>query len=251
MRFSLSHTTLLCIAAAFTTDLAAQGGLPKESPFAPSSGARAVAVPDETIEFAGISSIGTKTDLIFYDKVAKKSRWIALGETMDGISAHAYDEQHEQAVVTINGTRKILPLRKPRLPKGGTSPAQAMHPTLAVAAPPPVLTLPAGTEPPPAGTQAAPTIPSTAEPALTLVPDAATAGTPPMPADSTPAGQARAEVEARMLVSDLLEIGIAQRRAYEEAQRKAAGPREAGAQPDAPQQFTPPPTAPESAPAPN
>ena len=33
---------------------------------------------------------------------------------------------------------------------------------------------------------------------------------------------ARQEEEARMLVSDLLEIGMAQRKAYEEAQKKAA-----------------------------
>jgi hypothetical protein len=41
----------------------------------------------------------------------------------------------------------------------------------------------------------------------------------PLPPPSTPA---EAEREARMLVSDLLEIGMQQRKAYEEAQRKAA-----------------------------
>lgn len=41
----------------------------------------------------------------------------------------------------------------------------------------------------------------------------------PIPPPSSPA---EAEREARMLVSDLLEIGIQQRKAYEEAQRKAA-----------------------------
>jgi hypothetical protein len=43
---------------------------------------------------------------------------------------------------------------------------------------------------------------------------------PPPPA--IPETQQKQEMEARMLVSDLLEIGMAQRRAYEEAQRKAA-----------------------------
>ena len=37
-----------------------------------------------------------------------------------------------------------------------------------------------------------------------------------------PAPPQRQEAEARMLVSDLLEIGMAQRRAYEEAQRRQA-----------------------------
>jgi hypothetical protein len=44
----------------------------------------------------------------------------------------------------------------------------------------------------------------------------------PATAPAQPLSQARQEEEARMLVSDLLEIGMAQRRAYEEAQRRAA-----------------------------
>jgi hypothetical protein len=46
--------------------------------------------------------------------------------------------------------------------------------------------------------------------------------TPPPAPGSAAEIQTRQETEARMLVSDLLEIGMAQRRAYEEAQRKAA-----------------------------
>lgn len=45
------------------------------------------------------------------------------------------------------------------------------------------------------------------------------APTVPLPPPSSPA---EAEREARMLVSDLLEIGMQQRKAYEEAQRKAS-----------------------------
>lgn len=48
---------------------------------------------------------------------------------------------------------------------------------------------------------------------------------PPLPAGpARPLTQAEQEREARNLVSDLLEIGLQQRRAYEEAQRKAAQP---------------------------
>jgi ABC-type phosphate transport system permease subunit len=43
-----------------------------------------------------------------------------------------------------------------------------------------------------------------------------------------PGSIAQQEVEARMLVSDLLEIGIQQRKAYEEAQKKADQERAAG-----------------------
>ena len=41
-------------------------------------------------------------------------------------------------------------------------------------------------------------------------------------APATPEVQQKQETEARMLVSDLLEIGMAQRKAYEDAQRRAA-----------------------------
>jgi hypothetical protein len=57
------------------------------------------------------------------------------------------------------------------------------------------------------------------------IPVPAQAAPMPAPAPSgpmTPEVQARQETEARMLVSDLLEIGMAQRRAYEEAQRKSS-----------------------------
>src|SRR5689334_5784293 len=87
--------------------------LPKTSPFQ-ERGNPAVPVvgANETIEFAGVSSIGKKTDLIFYDKTAKKTYWIAKGETKEGISVVNYDERREQAFVKINGTDKILQLRK-------------------------------------------------------------------------------------------------------------------------------------------
>ncbi len=64
------------------------------------------------------------------------------------------------------------------------------------------------------------TVPVPAAPAA--VPAALPA--PVAPAPAAPLSQARQEEEARMLVSDLLEIGMAQRKAYEEAQkRQAAG----------------------------
>jgi len=49
-------------------------------------------------------------------------------------------------------------------------------------------------------------------------PQPAQVSIPPMPANA----QEEKETEARMLVTDLLEIGQAQRRAYEEAQKQAA-----------------------------
>ena len=188
------------------------GSLPKFSPFNTRGGtATAAAGPNETIEFAGVSSMGKRTDLIFYDKTAKKSHWIAPGETKEGIAVLNYDERRDEAVVKINGVQKTLPLRK-----------VAPSPGIARGVP----TMPVGFNTPPLGPQPAP-----AAAQLPVVAGTVTAGTTtseatvvqPAPAAGSPAEiQKKQETEARMLVSDLLEIGMAQRRAYEEAQRKAA-----------------------------
>jgi hypothetical protein len=57
-------------------------------------------------------------------------------------------------------------------------------------------------------------------PQPTVAPPPVAPAKPPGP--PIPEAQLKQETEARMLVSDLLEIGMAQRKAYEEAQRKAA-----------------------------
>src|SRR5687767_10984879 len=109
----------LCLAvSAVAAD--AGSGLPKRSPFELRNGPAApVASASENIEFAGVSSIvGKKTDLIFYDKTAKKSHWIAQGETKEGIAVINYDERRDEAVVKVNGVLKTLPLRKGTGPIG-------------------------------------------------------------------------------------------------------------------------------------
>lgn len=64
-----------------------------------------------------------------------------------------------------------------------------------------------------------PVVAATAGNVVATVPVAPTVPLAPLPPPATPA---EAEREARMLVSDLLEIGMQQRKAYEEAQKKAA-----------------------------
>lgn len=189
-----------------------QSALVKQSPFAPPAAANAAAqTAHDTIEFAGVSSIGKKTDLIFFDRTAKKSRWVPLGETVDGISAISYDAQHERATVKINGEQKVLVMRK-----SGTGSGAAPAMTVAPAMTP--MPLPTVTPLPTTAMSAPPAPPVSAGNVAQAQPAPAT----PPPAPNTPEAQARAETEARMLVSDLLEIGMAQRKAYEEAQRKAA-----------------------------
>jgi hypothetical protein len=216
VRFALSPIALVVSLAAAE----AGGGLPKKSPFEVRGVASApAAAASETIEFAGVSSIGKKTDLIFYDKTAKKSHWIAPGETKEGIAVINYDARREEAVVKINGVQKTLALRKAAGPVGGARPATGLpggfNTYAGPSTPPAVNALPA------------------ANPVNAAVSGASSTNPPPQPTAPAPAPgspaeiQARQETEARMLVSDLLEIGMAQRRAYEEAQRKAA---EAGMQ---------------------
>jgi hypothetical protein len=203
-------------AVAFAADSSA--GLPKKSPFELRGGAAApVSASGETFEFAGVSSIGKKTDLIIYDKTAKKSHWIAPGETKEGIAVINYDAAREEAVVKVNGVQKTLALRKGGGPVGTAR--TAANPSGGFTTPlPAVLPAPASANlpvPNAAVTAAAPvTSGNTSSP---------TASAPPPPPGSAAEVQARQETEARMLVSDLLEIGMAQRRAYEEAQRKASG----------------------------
>ena len=190
---------------------AAEAGIP-ESPFKDASaGKGAAGVADEALEFAGVSQMGTTTHLVFHDKQAKKNRWIALGDTVEGISALRYDPRLEQAVVRVNGTEKTLSLRKGKGPVNSPVAVQPPAPVngFAVAPPPPAAQVPQILPAP---------LPATdpgAQPVSIQPPK-------PAPAPGTPEFQVRQETEARMLVSDLLEIGMAQRRAYEEAQRRAA-----------------------------
>ncbi len=195
---------------------AAPLALPKNSPFLPPAGAgapAAAAAVGENLEFAGVSSVGKRTDLIFHDKAAKKNHWVGLGETREGIEVVSYDDRREQVVIKHQGVQKTLPLRK-----GARTVASPAAPL------PPGVLQPVTPAAPPAAAPALVFAPAQPAPATGTPPPAE----PPAPDPVKPAGppipetQLRQETEARMLVSDLLEIGMAQRRAYEEAQRKAA-----------------------------
>jgi len=218
----LNLALLLPLAVATVTGAVVEKpkGLSVDSPFAPAGtpAGLAITASSETIEFAGVTTIGKDTSLVFFDKLSKKSHWLKKGETNAGITLVNYDAGQEKAVVRINGGEKVLPLRKG---KGATGPGHVVAPVQTgfnTPAPEPVVANGATVATPPPVTPA-PVVPS---------------GPP------TPETQAKQETEARMLVSDLLEIGMAQRRAYEEAQRKAAEPG-GGNSPATPSPDTPPP----------
>lgn len=213
------------VCGAFGADTPAPAGGAKSSPFMPpAAAAQAAGASDsgETLEFAGISSVGNRTDFIIHDRSTKKSLWIGMGESKNGISLVSHDPKRDVLTLTSNGTQKQLPLRKGVAGTGRASAAPAV--AIQTANQSPSETSIQQPPPPPA-------LPSpTPEPVPALVEN--------KPAPTTPAQEAiiKQETEARNLVSDLLEIGMAQRRAYEEAQRRNSGANPADPQPESPKQ---------------
>jgi hypothetical protein len=144
-----------------------------------SAGARA-----EAYELAGSTSQDSQVSVCIFDRQNKRSEWIAVGDTIDGIRVVSYDAASDAAVVTVNGTRKDLVMRKDAVASAGPS-------------------------------YTPPTAPSGNAQVASLVP------VPPA-ASALPGTAAAEQREARMLVSDLLEIGIQQRKAYQDAKQRAA-----------------------------
>ncbi len=190
----------------------AQSELPKSSPFLSAGTPAAASAPGESIEFAAVRTIGKRTEIDLYDTQGKKNHWIPLGGTADGMTVVTYDARRDQVTATIGGVQKLLTLRQTH---GGTAGNVAV--TI-----PPGMDFSKATPSPPAAAAPIPiptdTTPSTDANATPATPSA----TPAQPA--APLTIARQEEEARMLVSDLLEIGMAQRKAYEEKQKQAASP---------------------------
>lgn len=167
---------LIGLLAAVQSGLAADPRL-HPSPFLPPpsdpAAANQSATAQESLEFTGVIVTGKTILLNVTDTQSKKSFWVGVGKSEEGIEAIGYDRRQDAATVKVRGETKRLVMKQPVVV--GSS-----------------------------GTSAA------------IVPVAPVV---PLPPPSTPA---EAEREARMLVSDLLEIGMQQRKAYEEAQRKAA-----------------------------
>jgi hypothetical protein len=138
-------------------------------------------------------------------------------------------------MATIGGVNKLLKLRQPKgVVAGNAAVMAATQPAMNFSTPAPLPASPKFQLPPPAsgpGGEAAASAPTTVAPTNS-------APTPAQPA--APLTVARQEEEARMLVSDLLEIGMAQRKAYEEKQKQAADPNAAATAPT----NTPPTTTP-------
>lgn len=171
-------------------------GQTARSPFLPPAGVAGQAGDagqHDAYELAGASTSPEGTQICLFDTARKHSRWLKVGGSEDGIQVVSYDEANDQAVVRFDGSTHVLALRKVKT----GSVQEAFTPNLGMGQ--------VGTAQPLAGTSQAANAP---------IVDPSTIGKSPE--------TIKQEREARMLVSDLLEISIAQRKAYEEAQKKAA-----------------------------
>jgi hypothetical protein len=192
-------TLLLAVLAptlAFSARAQTESG---RSPFLPpnvSGAAGAAQDPGENFELAGATSSADGSAVCVYDRATKHSRWIPVGESDGDLQVLSYDGNADQAVVRFDGRTHVLSLRQARTAAAG----------------------PASFGPlPPAGSSLAANQP---------VVDPSTVGKSPE--------VLKQERDARMLVSDLLEISIQQRKAYQEAQRRAAAAKHNGATPTTP-----------------
>jgi len=156
-----------------------------DSPFAPAgSPGAAAAASAQAYELAGSSVQGPDVLVCIFDRAAKRSDWIPVGGTDGVVHVVSYDQDKDRAIVTISGAMKELTLRTATVASASAAPAGRPAPPAPRPRPQPV------------------------------------AGGPPAPVPATSA--AREQLEARMLVSDLLDIGVQQRKAYQEARQKAA-----------------------------
>jgi hypothetical protein len=134
-------------------------------------------------------SVAGKATLLSITRVRdKRSIWVPVGKSSGEITAISYDPKTDQATIRADGKVLTLTMRKSAVVSGPQASQLRPQPPSAV----PVSTRPGVPVPPVA--------------------------IPPPPANA----QEEKETEARMLVTDLLEIGQEQRKAYEEAQRQAA-----------------------------
>jgi hypothetical protein len=162
----------------------------EESPFVQAGGRAGAnkAGSAAAFELAGASVTAEGTQVCVFDAQAKRSRWIAVGATVDRIQVVSYDAQADRAVIRVDGVQQELSLRKATVTSLTPGPGW-QNPTPSASG---AMIMPA--------------------PAM---------GAPPTPTPKSPK-MLKEEEEARMLVSDLMDISIRQRKAYEEAQKKAA-----------------------------
>jgi hypothetical protein len=187
---SLWVSAIVAVAVAHATAFAAGGPSPFDpapsGPVQPQVGDREL----EALQLSGISVIGSQQSFNLTDSISKKSFWVSLNETVNGFRVVSFDPQNDSVVVHRGAFSRVVPLRR------------AVIAVQAVPVPVPAAS-------PPAEGPKRPVV-----------------GVNEIANPKTPKEVAQAEFEARMLVSDLMEISMQERarqRALREAQQKQQG----------------------------
>lgn len=158
----------------------------------------------DALQFSGLVSIVDQRSFNFTDTRTRKNFWVPMNGTENGFTVVSYDANAEQVVVRRGTRTRPIALRK----------------TVLVALPAGAGARPAGpTGPVPVTTAAAPRPPGS--------------GVDEIKNPKTPAEIKQAEFEARMLVSDLLDISM-QERARQKALRDAQARGQTGPSPAPP-----------------
>lgn len=197
-RFRAPTLVFAAFAAALAGSAAEQTVLTPTSPFLPPAGSAPAAAAAEILEFTGVSILPKQTLVSIFNTQERRGRWVAVGSTAEGIEVLTYDINLDQISIRYGGQLKVLTLRKPsKVANSGW-----------VAPQPPTFATP---------------LPTNAS---------ASSITPLVPAGPRkPLTVAQQEEEARMFVADMLDIGMQNRKAYEEAQKKAAADKKNGTSP--------------------
>lgn len=201
MRFA--HTILAILSAA-SACAAGVESLRERSPFVPPS------APQQTdanalsaVELTGILSVGGRPQFSVRDTSTGRSFWLGLGETQEGLTALSYDVAASSVVIEGRGARRNIVIREARVATAPPPPVITVLPQQQLSATPQAV---AGLAQP----AAQPLAPSQKRPAQAQARDAK--------------GRTNEEAErdARLLVSDLMELSVQERRRYEENQRRLA-----------------------------
>jgi len=193
------HLVKVCFFVSLSTSVLSLAFAQNASPFLPSqTDSSSASTAPQSFELSGTIKASDGIKLCIYDVQAKQSHWVKVGESSNNIKVISFDTTSERAQVVINGEARSLELKKSAV----------------------------SSQPIPSYIQPAYHRPQEFSPS----PTPASAAVGPVRPNFTPAQQAenaKQEQESRMLVSDLLDIGMQQRKAYEEAKKKADAEAEA------------------------
>lgn len=135
LRFPLSLTLGLCLAATGASAAVALDGLATDSPFVPKPADNAAPVATEaaTVEFRGL--ISTKEGVLFglYDRTRNTGAWVRQNDAGAEFKVRSYDAANDMVIVEYQGQKLTLPLSSAKI--GAASPSAVVP--VAAAAPMP------------------------------------------------------------------------------------------------------------------